>query len=334
MTRQYDGTPIARHLIFVQQDGKYVVQWENEQVQDMFSGDLLPFEDRHYGHAITDSELTQLVDAGRISNFDRSFVWLHALPEGARFDRFTIREETAGRVRHYYLNTTLPPEDLPIVATRLKNMGLDSRYTASVDSDVVTIMNKDGQPFARLTDAENAHNVLQQAAPDLLQDAAVAFVEFNTRSAPAGDDLAEVDVLDLDTLIASQTQRIANGGKVIVAIDHDDEFLESAASTAEAIGAEFVAITSGQEALYTIEDIEPDLVIMDLVMPDTHAWQILARMKANQALASIPVIIISPFGSPSDQVFALTVAKVHDYLTKPVAPSELRKSIWTALNTR
>lgn len=334
MTRQLDGTPIARHLVFILQDGAYVVQWENDHVQDMFSGEILPFEDHLYGHAITDHELDQLTDAGRISGYDRSFVWLHALPEGKRFERFTTREGTTGRIRHYYLNTTLSSEHLPAVRQRLEALGLGQTYTASAESDIVAIMNKDGQPFTRLTDAENAHNLLRDSAPDLLEDAAVAFVEFSIRSAPPGDDLAAVDVLDLDTLIASQTQRIAGGQKVIIAIDRDDDFLKIAAETAQALGAEFVAITSGQEALYTIEDIEPDLVIMDLVMPDTHAWQILARMKANQALARIPVIIISPFGSPTDQVFALTVAKVHDYLTKPVAPSELRKSIWTALHNR
>ena len=334
MTRHVDGTPIARHLIFALNDGTLVVQWDNERVQAIFSGNMLPFEDRAYGHAVTDAELDQLTEAGRISGYDRSYVWLHALPEGERFDRFSIREETRARARHYYLNTTLTTDHLNAVRQQLQTLGLDTQFTAQEHGELVAVMNKDGHPFVRLSEAENAHNVLRRAAGELLQDIAVAFVEFSAHSAPTGDTLETMEILDLETLIASQTRRLGSDSRTIVGVDQDEAFLTSTASTIEALGATFVPVMSGQEALHVIEDLEPDLVIMELMMSDAHAWQILARMRANQALASIPVIIVSNVESSADQVFALTVAHVHDYLVKPISPGELRKSIWTAIQPR
>ena len=331
MTRTFDGAPVARHLVFVLQDGSFAVQWEAGHVQDIFSGRQRPFQDKDYGHAITDYELEQLREAGRVSHYDRSFVWLHALPEGDRFSRFKVREETHGRVRQYYLNTTLPSQYLDRVQQRLEELGLNKRYMAREESGLVAIIKQDGQLFSRLADAEAAQNMLRRAAPQFLQDAAVAFLETNQYSAPPGDDLSAVTVLDFETLVASQTGTLADEGKVAVVVDRDEEFLKTVQTTMKDLGVGLVAAATGQEALYTIEDLEPDLVLMDLVLPDTHAWEILARMKANQALAAIPVIIVSSLGSQADQAFALTVAKVHDYLVKPISPGRLRQSVWTAL---
>jgi len=335
MTRHYDGAPIARHLIFVLRDGTYVVQWDMSHVQDLLSGRLLPFHDGDYGQAISDSDLDRLREAGRISHYDRAYVWLHALPEQQRFNQFSVREETAGRTRYFYVNTILPEAELATVDRCLRELGLDTRFKACELGGLVAIMNQDGRPFSRLGDAENAQNVLRQAVPRLLQDATVAFVEFDTRRLSARDEGGDhIEVPDLETLIASQTERIADEDKTVVGIDRDGDFLALAAETMRDLGVRFVAVgTSGQDGLTAIEDLVPDLVVMNLVMPDIHAWQILARMRANQALARIPVIIVSAHGAQSDQVFALTVAKVHDFLVKPVAASDLRRSAWLALNS-
>jgi len=334
VTLKYDGSPIARHLMFVLRDGSTAIQWDADHVQDIFSGKQRPFQDQDYGHAISDEELDQLKDAGRVSHFDRGYVWVHALPEGERFSRFRIREETAGRIRAYYLNTTLSSQQLDQVVQRLHELDLDKKYTARDEGGLVAIVSQDGRPFDRLADAEAAQNTLRRAAPQLLADAAVAFMESSKLSAPPGDDLDEVPVLDLETLIASQTQRFTNVRKLVVGVDRDPELLRRIEKTLLDMGVEFMAASSAQEALYTIEDLEPDLVLMNLVMPDMHAWQVNSRMRANQALSRIPVIIISEHDSQTDQVFAVSVAKVHDYLVKPISPGQLRQSVWTALKGR
>lgn len=329
MTPNSDGLAVPRHLVFVLKDGSFVVQWEIDRVQDLLTGETHPFRDVEYGHAITDQELNHLRDAASVAGYDPAYVWLYALPEGER--RLRVREETPGRVKYFYLNTTLPGQYLQQVQQRLQQLGLDEKYAARERLGLIAIVRQDGNPFARLVEAENAQQALRRAAPKLLADAAVAFIEYDAHSAPPGEDLSSMDVLDLDTLIASQTGSLAGEGKVVVGADRDEQFLATLGDTLADVGVRFIPATSGQQALRTIEDLKPDLVLMDLILPDTHAWQILARMRANQTVAKIPVIIITALGTQTDQVFALTVAKVHDYLVKPVAPGRLRQSVWTAL---
>jgi CheY-like chemotaxis protein len=334
MTRKLDGAPVPRHLVFVMKDGAFVVQWDADQVQELLTGNLRPFHDLDYGHNITDYELDQLRDSGRVAHYNRAYVWLNALPEGQRFARLPIRSEAHERVKHFYLNTTLPIEYLDQVQRRLEELGLREKYTARENFGLVAIMNEDGTPFTRLTDIENAQNILRQAAPQLLGDVAVAFIEYTAQARPHGPDF-EVDLLDLDALIASQTETFAGKGKVVVGIDQDRDFSKTLRDTMDALGVEFIPVTTGQEALRAVEDMKPDLVLLDLVMPDTHAWEIVAKIRANRALANTPVIIISPHNTPAEQeTFALTVAKVRDYLVKPVAPGLLRQSIWSVLRGR
>ncbi len=331
LSRQSDGVPVARHLVFFLQDGTCVVQWDQAQVQDLLTGDLLPFEDRFYGHAISDHELEQFQAAGHILGYDRSSVWLPALPEGGRFARFTTREQSSGRIRRYYLTTTLPADALEIVRQQLHQPGLAGRYIPVVQGEVVALLNRNGAPFDRLADAEIALSHLLQSAPRLLADTAVAFIDSSAHpdSSDANPDISMLPEADLED--GSQIGQNAGANRVIVCADRDEHFLAEVANLAEELGATFLGARSSREALMLIEDHIPDLVIMDLVMPDGHAWELLGRMRANQTLATIPVIIVSGFDEQSSQVFALAVAKAHDYLVKPVAVGDLRRSIRTAL---
>lgn len=333
MARQFDGSPIARHLVFVLQSGQIVIQWDEAQVQDVFSDKLLPFGDKDYGHAITDSELDQLQEAGRISHYDRAFVWMHALPEKERFNAFNTNRATHIQ-RKYYLNTTLPGYLLRIIQERLVALKMHHRFVAEEQNGLVAILNEDGQPFERIADAENAQNLLRRSEPQYLGDAAVAFIEEKTNAVPQGEHLDDVDVMDLNSLIASQTKPLNQPDKLIIAIDNDEAFLDQCAEVAATMGIEFMPITSGSDALHIIEDMEPEVVLMELIMDGHHAWDTVAVMRANQALESIPIIITSALASQSDQVFALTVARVNDFLVKPVPLGLLRKSIWSALQNR
>lgn len=78
------GTPVGREFIFVLSDGAFVVDWGDHSVQDVFSGEFLRYEDKDFGHPITDVELDWLVKRGRVGGFDSRTVYLLALPEGQR----------------------------------------------------------------------------------------------------------------------------------------------------------------------------------------------------------------------------------------------------------
>lgn len=90
---------------------------------------------------------------------------------------------------------------------------------------------------------------------------------------------------------------------------------------------------TGGEALQQLGTRPPDLVILDLSLPDTNGWEVFVAMRGDPRLAHIPVIILSSQGTRHDRVFGLQIAHVHDYLTKPCLPSRLRASVAAALQT-
>jgi two-component system response regulator VicR len=83
----------------------------------------------------------------------------------------------------------------------------------------------------------------------------------------------------------------------------------------------------GRDGLVAIEHAKPDLVLLDLMMPDIDGWEVYQTMKANDQMKQIPVIIITAKAQSIDKVLGLHIAKVDDYITKPFSPGELITSV-------
>ena len=79
----------------------------------------------------------------------------------------------------------------------------------------------------------------------------------------------------------------------------------------------------GQNGLSLISQIEPDLILLDLMIPDLDGWEIYQRLRHNQAFEKIPVIIVTAKSQEIDRVLGLKIAKVDDYICKPFHPKEL-----------
>src|SRR5262245_20383024 len=62
----------------------------------------------------------------------------------------------------------------------------------------------------------------------------------------------------------------------------------------------------------------PDLILLDIEMPTLDGYQVLAKLKANPALAQIPVIFVTARADPKDQAKGLMAGAV-DYITKPIS---------------
>ncbi|HLE04641.1 MAG TPA: response regulator, partial [Anaerolineales bacterium] len=70
-----------------------------------------------------------------------------------------------------------------------------------------------------------------------------------------------------------------------------------------------------------------DLVLLDLMMPDMDGWEVYQRMKSDEALRDIPVVVVTAKAQSIDKVLGLHIAKVDDYITKPFGPQELLESV-------
>ena len=71
----------------------------------------------------------------------------------------------------------------------------------------------------------------------------------------------------------------------------------------------------------------PDAVLLDIMMPDMDGWEVYRRMKEDDELKKIPVIIVTARNSSFEEIIARERAGVNDYVTKPFVPSDLRSSL-------
>jgi DNA-binding response OmpR family regulator len=76
----------------------------------------------------------------------------------------------------------------------------------------------------------------------------------------------------------------------------------------------------------------PDLVLLDLMMPDMDGWEVYQQMKADEKTKGIPVIVVTAKAQSIDKVLGLHIAKVDDYIAKPFSPQDLMNSVEKVLS--
>lgn len=86
-----------------------------------------------------------------------------------------------------------------------------------------------------------------------------------------------------------------------VLIVEDDEFLRSlTAKRIEKEGLSVVVATDGEVALPTAEKENPDVILLDLLLPGIDGFAVLEKIRANEKLKEVPVIVFSNLGQPED----------------------------------
>jgi two-component system chemotaxis response regulator CheY len=92
----------------------------------------------------------------------------------------------------------------------------------------------------------------------------------------------------------------------------------------------FLEASDGNEALAIMETSRVDLVLTDINMPNMNGLDLIARIKENSALASIPVVVVSTEGSEKKMVEAMSLGAV-GYVKKPFVPEEIKQTLNTIL---
>jgi two-component system response regulator VicR len=120
---------------------------------------------------------------------------------------------------------------------------------------------------------------------------------------------------------------MADTPKKIVCIEDEPEMIDLVKLILSRYGFEVIGATGGRSGLEAIRKNKPDLVLLDLMMPDMDGWEVYQQMKADSEMKEIPVVVVTAKAQSIDKVLGLHIAKVDDYITKPFGPDDLRNSI-------
>lgn len=113
---------------------------------------------------------------------------------------------------------------------------------------------------------------------------------------------------------------------IVLIVDDSPEALGFLTDALEQTGFSVLIATSGQASINIAEKITPDIILMDAVMPGLDGFETCRRLKANAAIAPVPVIFMTGLTETEHVVHALESGGV-DYLTKPINIDELRARI-------
>ena len=113
----------------------------------------------------------------------------------------------------------------------------------------------------------------------------------------------------------------------IICIEDEPEMIELIQLILNRRGFEVLGASGGKEGVQMVREMLPDLVLLDLMMPDMDGWEVYQQMKAEESTRNIPVIIVTAKAQNIDKVLGLHIAKVDDYIAKPFGPQELIDSV-------
>ncbi|MBE3119043.1 MAG: response regulator [Candidatus Atribacteria bacterium] len=115
--------------------------------------------------------------------------------------------------------------------------------------------------------------------------------------------------------------------KMILCIEDEQEMIDLIRLILSPRGFEIRGANGGKEGLEIIRKYHPDLVLLDLMMPEMDGWEVYQQMKAGEATKNIPVIVVTAKAQSIDKVLGLHIAKVDDFIVKPFSPQELLTSV-------
>lgn len=112
-----------------------------------------------------------------------------------------------------------------------------------------------------------------------------------------------------------------NSTKKVLVVDDEPDTLELVKLVLESGGFEVMLANNGMEALAQIETTKPDIVLLDIMMPDMDGWDVFRKIKERNS--DIPIAILTAKAQNIDKLLGLHVLKADDYITKPFGKNEL-----------
>lgn len=113
----------------------------------------------------------------------------------------------------------------------------------------------------------------------------------------------------------------------ILCIEDEAGMLDLLRLILESAGYVFVSARDGAEGLDKIQTEHPDVILLDLMLPNIDGAEVLLQKKQDPAIRDIPVIAVTALSSPFDQIMWKRHTEIEDYVTKPFKRKQLLNTI-------
>jgi len=130
------------------------------------------------------------------------------------------------------------------------------------------------------------------------------------------------------------TKESADTKPRILCIEDEAGMLDLLRLILESAGYTFLGAKDGQEGLDVMQRERPDLILLDLMLPEVGGAEVLLRKKQDPAIQHIPVIAVTAMSSAFDQIMWKHRTEIEDYITKPFMRKQLLSSIERVLAGR
>ncbi len=127
--------------------------------------------------------------------------------------------------------------------------------------------------------------------------------------------MAKTSTNILDDVIKAPSERI-------LVVDDDREIVRLLRAYLEQAGFKVLTAGDGETALHVLRSDQPDLVVLDLMLPNRDGWSVIKVAREDSALADIPIIVLTARVEDSDRILGLELG-ADDYVTKPFNPREV-----------
>lgn len=122
-------------------------------------------------------------------------------------------------------------------------------------------------------------------------------------------------------------------GHRVLVVEDDEMVAEVVRVNLEAEGLTVVHVTNGPAGLNEIARERPDLVLLDVMIPEMDGWAVLSKLRGQADTEKLPVVMLTAKSMPADQVRGYQLG-ASGYITKPFSVSELLEKVRHALEDR
>jgi two-component system, OmpR family, alkaline phosphatase synthesis response regulator PhoP len=120
---------------------------------------------------------------------------------------------------------------------------------------------------------------------------------------------------------------------LILTVDDEQDVTDLVRFNLTRAGYEVLCAATGREALNVVRQRRPDVILLDLMLPDIDGFGVCEILRRDAATATIPIILLTAWATPDARDIGLELGAL-DYLTKPFSPRELVERVQHLLTLR